>query len=357
MISRPPSSEPVLVALSGGVDSAVAAALLLHSGHPVVGVTLRLWQFESASMDAETDAALVAEHLGIRHEVLDVRDAMFREVIEPFLDDYAASRTPNPCVFCNPQLKFAALARLADELGIRWLATGHYASVGCDPDTGRYWVRRADSASKDQSYMLYRLTQGQLARLVFPLSSLRKPQVRQWAVEQGLPVAHRGDSQDICFLPGRDYRALLQAYRPNSLQPGVLEHVDGRKLGSHHGLPLYTLGQRRGLGVYLPEPVFVAGVDPENNRLLVGPKESLRHRRVTADQLVFGRLAPGDHAPFAVSAMLRSGMTAQPAMAEVQDGRLSVVFETPQRAPAPGQSLVCYDHEDVLVGGVIQCTD
>lgn len=357
VITRLPPGDPVLVALSGGVDSAVAAMLLRHAGHPVTGVTLRLWQFNSTSAAAETDAAAVARYLGIPHEVLDVREAMFRDVIEPFLDDYAAARTPNPCVFCNPLLKYASLLRLADSMGVPWLATGHYAAVGYDPLTGRYWVQRAGSAAKDQSYMLYRLSQDQLARVVFPLSAYSKPDVRRLATKQGLPVAHRGDSQDICFLPDHDYRALLKQYRPESLRPGVLEHVDGRVLGYHTGLPLYTLGQRRGLGVYLPEPVFVAGIDSGSNRLVVGPEASLMHRRVTADRLVFGRLAPGDHPPFRVHAMLRSSMPAQPAIAQVFDGRLTVTFDAPQRAPAPGQSLVCYDDADVMVGGVITGTD
>ncbi|MEA3309492.1 MAG: tRNA 2-thiouridine(34) synthase MnmA, partial [Chloroflexota bacterium] len=269
-------TEKIMVGMSGGVDSAVAAALLLAAGFEVWGVTLQLWQapqVESPNSLDDVRALAAALHIPLR--VLDLRERFYQQVVERFAAAYAHGLTPNPCVTCNPQLKFDALLAAATETNAQWIATGHYARVE-HPPTGPARLLRARSRQRDQSYMLYRLTQRHLTRLRCPLGELEnKSQVREIARRLDLPHAEQRDSQDLCFLGGADYRPLLQTLRPESFHPGPILNEAGEVLGKHRGLPRYTIGQRSGLGIAAAQRLYVLALRPAENALIVGPAERL----------------------------------------------------------------------------------
>lgn len=360
----------VVVAMSGGVDSAVAAALLHQAGVPVVGVTLRVWSSgwrahtrradRCCSLGAVADARAVAERLGIDHAVLDCEAEFEREVIQPFLAAYLGGRTPNPCLACNSRLKFAWLRERARAWGAVGLATGHYARVTRDPVSGRYQLRRGRDPGKDQSYFLYRLTQAQLADLRFPLGELHKAATRQMALRLGLPVAGKPESQEICFAGG-DYRAFLrERVAPAALRPGPMRDTGGRVLGRHAGLALFTVGQRHGLGLGTPTPRYVVALDPARDEVVVGEERELWTREATLEDLhLIAGEPPGE--PLRVLAQLRSAPVAAPAtLCPGPGGTARLVFEQPQRGVAPGQAAVCYaaaDPELVLGGGTICGSD
>lgn len=351
------------VAMSGGVDSAVAAALLTAEGHEVVGLTMNLWPdwlpepddaFKACcGVSAIEDARAVARRLGIRHYVLNLREEFEHAVIGYFADEYARGRTPNPCIACNQTIKFTLLQRKVTALGLDGLATGHYARVKYDPAADRHYLLRACDTHKDQSYVLYGLTQFQLRRLRLPVGDYTKHQTRDLARQFGLPVADKPDSQEICFVPRGSYAGVVARFRPDALRPGPILDTAGRTVGEHQGIARYTLGQRRGLGAAGGEPRYVVAIDPLRNAVVVGgEKDLLCHELVAGDvnwiaidKLVGERqvTARVRHAARDVEATVDPG----------DDGTVRVRFTQPQRAPSPGQAVAFYDGDLVLGGGVI----
>jgi tRNA-specific 2-thiouridylase len=361
--------ERVVVAMSGGVDSSVAAALLVERGYEVIGVMLRLWSepprptlgsgtIEAAtnrccSLDAIQDARGVAERLGIPFYVLNAEEAFEREVVRPFIATYAAGRTPNPCLICNRKIRFGYLLDYATRtLGARYLATGHYARIRCDAD-GRFQLWRGADRDKDQSYVLSVLDQADLAQALFPVGEYIKPQVRALAAERGLPTASRVESQDLCFIADGDYRRFLAENAPAAMHPGPIVDTNGRQLGVHAGLPAYTIGQRGGLGVAAAQPLYVLALDLAHNALVVGTSAELgRHWLHTGPiNWIAGEPLPG---PFEAEAQIRYRATPMPAsITPLTDGTTDVQFDVPLRDITPGQAVVFYQGEVCLGGGSI----
>lgn len=343
----------VAVAMSGGVDSAAAALLLAEAGYDVWGVTLRLQSCPGAveTAEAEIDSARrAAEALGIPHRVLDLRERFRTAVMDRFVSEYLAGRTPNPCVDCNREIKFGALLDWVLEQGADFLSTGHYARV--DRAEGRWRLLRGADRRKDQSYVLYQLTQRQLSHLLLPLGDHDKPAIRQMVEARGLANARKADSQDICFIPDGDYAAFLAASGAE-LVPGDFVDETGRVLGRHRGLPCYTPGQRKGLGVSAGEPVYVLRKEAAGNRIVLGPDSALYTAELTAERVNWLSV-PAPEGPLAVTAKTRYTQREAAATAEVlPDGRLRVTFAEPQRAVTAGQAVVLYVGEAVAGGGTI----
>jgi tRNA-uridine 2-sulfurtransferase len=350
----------VAVAMSGGVDSSVAALLMAAAGHDVVGFTLNLWPTwvpetggqGCCGIGAIDDARSVARTLGIRHYVLNLREAFEREVIGYFAREYARGRTPNPCVACNRSIKFGMLLRRVRALGMDRLATGHYARVDRGPD-GRFRLLRALDPRKDQSYVLTSLTQDQLAHLCLPIGDYAKAEIREIARRDGLCVADKPDSQEICFVPGGDYAAVVERFEPQALRPGPIYDLRGRHLGQHQGLARYTVGQRRGLGLTGETAWYVVQIDPARNALIVGGPEAIRCSELVADEVNW-IAAPGLDGNRRVMVRIRHASADHPAViAPGPGGRVTVRFESWPRAAAAGQAVAFYDGDVVLGGGVI----
>ena len=343
----------ILVAMSGGVDSTVAASLLLEQGHDCAGAYLEL---TDQSQDAE-DARAAADRLGMDFHVFDMRERFRREVVARFAESYLKGQTPNPCVDCNRHIKFAALLERAGQLGYEAIATGHYARV--EHAGGRYALRKALDLSKDQSYVLYTLTQEQLARVHFPLGGMTKAQAREYALERGFRNAQKKESQDICFVPDGDYGAFLERCTGQPLRPGDFVDPEGQVLGRHRGTPCYTLGQRKGLGLALPRPGYVCGIDPARNIVTVGEETLLFGKTLLARDLNLIAL-DSLGAPLRCRAKIRYRQAEQWATVELLDAdTLRVNFDEPQRAITPGQAVVLYGGEVVVGGGTIfnaECT-
>ena len=354
--------KKALVAMSGGVDSSVAVRLLQQQGYLCHGVTMRLndWSDEEdgsgrtccAQKDI-VDAARAAFRLGVSHEVLDCREEFRSRVIDRFVCTYEAGGTPNPCIECNRSLKFDTLLRLALSRGMDCLATGHYARIEYDEASGLWQLKKALDHAKDQSYVLYMLSQNQLEHIRFPLGGLTKIETRALAESLGLCNAGKPDSQDICFVPDGDYVAFMERYRGRPYQPGDIVDLRGRVLGRHRGAVRYTTGQRKGLGLALGTPVYVCGKDMAANRVRVGPEEALYSSALTATAVnwVAGRPPEG---PLPVQAKTLYGAeAAEAAVYPLADGRFRLEFDQPRRALSPGQAAVLYDGELVLGGGTI----
>ena len=361
--------KTVVVGMSGGVDSSVVTAILVGQGYQVIGVTLQTWketgEVERPWLDRSCCkiglARYVADRLKISHQVVDIQQAFRDLVIQNFLQEYTSGRTPNPCVVCNEKVKFGLLLRIALDLGADYLATGHYARVGYHLKTGRYILRRGADRLKDQSYFLYRLSQEQLSRVMFPLGDLEKSQVWEMAEDLGLPAEEVAESQELCFVTQGDYRTLLQEEIPHADREGQIVDGEGRELGRHRGVAFYTIGQRRGLGPLASgagsgSRLYVTGLDPEQNRVVVGSETHLYHRRIIAGHLNLIRQASieeGD--PLVVTAKVRYRTAeAQAVVRWLDEDRLEIEFDQPQRAVTPGQSVVMYQGEDVLGGGIIE---
>ena len=344
----------VFVAMSGGVDSSVAAALLLEQGHDVTGVTMQLWPSSDdeggcCSVSAVRDARRVCDLLGIPHYALNFRDAFEREIVGPFADEYAAGRTPNPCIVCNDRLKFSDLLAKVSLQGAEFLATGHYARI-VRGEPGSPWLARGLDPGKDQSYFLYRLARQQMEHTLFPVGELHKSAVRVRAQELGLHVAQKPDSQEVCFASAGRHADVVGERRPEALRPGDIVDLAGRVVGRHGGIGNYTVGQRKGLGIAAEEPLYVVRVEPAENRVVIGPRSALAVTRIEATDIVWHAGASES-----VSAMVRYRMEACPATATVDGDRLHVTFANPIDGVALGQAVVCYRGDECLGGGTIEC--
>lgn len=359
--------QRIVVGMSGGVDSAVAAALLKEQGYDVIGVTLNLspkvdgedaWERDDSccGLSASEDARRVADRLGIPHYVLNFRDVFAEKVIANFLGEYRRGRTPNPCIRCNDHIKFGTVLLKARALDADLVATGHYARVETDRETGRRVLRKAVDLRKDQSYVLYVLTQEELKRTVFPLGELTKQETRELARRFNLPVASKPESQEICFVSERNYGDFLMKLAPDIAQPGPILHVDGRVIGEHRGIAFYTIGQRRGLGVVSHDPLYVVDVDAGSHTIVVGPEEALFDRDLVADEANLVSVEDLT-SPRPIKARIRYRMTdADALVSQPERGLLHVEFAEPQRAITPGQAVVCYDEDVVVAGGTISRT-
>jgi tRNA-specific 2-thiouridylase len=348
----------VVVGMSGGVDSSVAAALLVEQGYEVIGVTMRLWTVHDAealpgkrnccSVEDVDDAVAVAQVLDIPHYVLNFEQQFRENVVDYFVAEYARGRTPNPCLACNEFIKYRTLLERAVALDADFLATGHYARAAHGPD--RHRLLRAVDGAKDQSYVLYTLGQAELARLVFPIGEHTKDEVRGIAARCRLPVADKPDSEEICFVPNNDYRTFL-AERLPARTGEIVDITTGAAVGTHQGITGYTVGQRKGLGAF-GAPRYVVGLEPERNLVLIGPDEALHRREAVAERL---RFVSGSPPPAGIRIDAKVRYKSRPAAASLQvDGDTAIVrFDEPQRAITPGQALVFYDGDEVLGGGTI----
>jgi tRNA-uridine 2-sulfurtransferase len=366
-------NDLIAVAMSGGVDSSAVAGLLHRDGVDVIGLTMQLWNQRRlpelapegptgrcCSLDDVYDARQVAQRLGIPYYVVNFEERFEREVVKPFIDEYLAGRTPIPCTLCNNFVKFDQLLDMAASLGAGRIATGHYARIRRDPESDRHLLYRAVDESRDQTYFLWGLTQEQLARTLFPLGENRKPRVREIAREMGLPVADKGDSQEICFVPNGDYAAFIDAYfREQGIvrertHGEIVSAADGRTLGCHEGVHRYTVGQRRGLNIAVGEPLYVIATDPATQRVTVGRNEELL-KTAMAVEGVNWIASPALTAPLRAAIKIRNKHAAAPAtICPTSDpGRVEARFDEPQRAVTPGQAAVFYDGDLVLGGGWI----
>jgi tRNA-specific 2-thiouridylase len=373
----PIPNDTIAVAMSGGVDSSAVAALLRAEGHPIVGLTLQLWnqrrlagrpgipetsQGRCCSIDDVYDARRVAEHLDIPYYLVNAQDRFEAEVVRPFVSEYLAGRTPIPCTLCNNHLKFDQLLLTARSIGADRIATGHYARNHFDAERSRWVLSRPADRSKDQTYFLFGLTQEQLSRTLFPLGEMQKPAVRDMAADHGLSLAQKPDSQEICFIPGGSYSDFLKAYLDEQHEPlpdssGELVAIaaDGTPevVGHHSGIHSFTVGQRKGLGISSPDPLYVLKIHPDSHAVEVGPDTALLSRTLTADRLNWVSI-PEPTEPIRVTIKIRHRHEPAPATLRVTGpDQIEATFDDPQRAITPGQSAVFYQDDEVAGGGWI----
>lgn len=352
----------VLCAMSGGVDSSVAAALLVQQGYEVIGVTMKLWRGEDdpfaahryggcCTVGATEDARRIADRLDIPYYVMNLQDEFDNAVVQNFVDEYAAGRTPNPCARCNESIKFNVFYDRAEELGCDYIATGHYAQIS--QDNGRYFLHRGLDHKKDQSYVLGMLTQAELSRTLFPIGHMEKEETRRIAAELGMCVAAKPDSQEICFVEDGDHAKFVAERVPQLAVAGPIVDDQGQKLGEHGGLARYTVGQRKGLGISAPLPLFVTKIDAASNSLIVGPRESLAREGLSATGVKWanGPIAEG----MAVGAQMRAHARAIPGtVTAVDENSFAVKFDVPNPGVSPGQMCVLYKDDEVLGAGTIE---
>lgn len=357
--------KKVLMAMSGGIDSTVAAMLLLEQGYELIGVTYRTFDNISrgcmekekgcCSVDSLFEAKRMAEELGFPHVVLDIRKEFKDTVIVNFIDEYLHGRTPNPCVICNSTIKWGKLIETADDLGCQFIATGHYACIG--KEDGRYFLKKGIDESKDQTYFLWTLTQENLARTIFPLGELTKPEVREIALRHGYEkLSKKTESQEICFIPDNNYRTFLAEQVEDYKEmygPGLFVDTSGKKLGEHKGFPNYTIGQRKGLGIALGQPMFVVSIDAKENRVVLGTKEELQSSVFYAKDINRMKCA---EIPEGLEVMAKIRYRNHGGLASLfpEGNRLKVVFHDGMDSITPGQSAVFYDDGDVIAGGIIE---
>lgn len=352
--------KKVVVGMSGGVDSSVTAYLLKEQGYDVIGVTMQVWQedeeYEAAeggccSLSAVEDARRVAYKLDIPFYVMNFKDIFKKNVIDYFIDEYMEGRTPNPCVACNKYIKFDALLKKAMDLGAEYVATGHYATIEKIED--RYLLRRSEDDRKDQTYALYNLTQFQLAHTLMPCGLYKKDKIREIAKEIGLLVHNKKDSEEICFIPDNDHGSYIKKQVPGKVREGYFVDKQGNILGKHKGIVYYTIGQRKGLGIALGTPVFVTDINPLTNTVVLGSEEDIFKTELIAKDINF---IPFDKLEDTMEVIAKIRYSAKPEKAWItplEDGRVKVKFENKQRAITKGQSVVFYDKEYLVGGGII----
>jgi tRNA-specific 2-thiouridylase len=358
----------VVVAMSGGVDSSVAALLLKEQGYDCVGVTMQLWDPESPDVNNEengccsinsiNDARMVCENLDIPHHVVDFSKEFQYEVIENFIGEYIDGRTPNPCVICNRKIKWETLIKKALQLGADYIATGHYACVDFNEESKRYELSKARDSNKDQTYALWGISQQSLARTLFPLGDLTKPEIREIADKNGLRTAHKSESMDICFVADNDYAGFLKrsvAGLEERVEQGDLVDTEGNVIGKHKGYPFFTIGQRRGIGTGFGRPMYVVDIDAEKNHVIIGEADKLLSRKLIAGSLNFVGIAGAQEEGTEAIVKVRYRGEGFPALIYPLDGnKVRIEFKEAQKAITPGQSAVFYDGDSVLGGGIIE---
>lgn len=346
--------------MSGGVDSSVAAYLLKQEGYEVTGITMQIWpQPENqaracCSLDAVSDARRVAWDLDIQHYVMNFRGEFQSSVIDPFYKSYIEGHTPNPCINCNRFIKFDSFLKKALAMGADYIATGHYARIEKDPDSGEWKLFKGTDHNKDQSYALYSMTQEQLKHTLLPIGIYNKDEIRQIARDAGLLIAEKEESQEICFVPeGETYADFLEKYQSFEPKRGEIRHVSGEVLGEHEGIHRYTIGQRKGLGINYGSPLYINEIDPNNNTIWVGEEDDLYKKTAIAEDFHFISEKNRPDKLYGVTAKVR--YSAKPALADaiVEDKRVKVIFHEGQRAITPGQAIVLYNEDEVLGGGTI----
>lgn len=356
--------KKVMLGMSGGVDSSVAAAVLLEKGYEVIGVTMQIWQDMDedkkmveggcCSLSAVDDARRVANKLNIPYYVLNFRDVFKEKVIDYFVAEYKEGRTPNPCIACNRFVKFEAMLDKAKSMGIDYIATGHYAKIEYDEGLGRYLLKKSVTAAKDQTYALYTMTQDQLSRTLMPIGSYEKTRVREMAKEIGLTVANKPDSQEICFVDDNDYGRYIAENTDTEIKPGYFVDIKGNILGKHKGIVHYTIGQRKGLGISLGKPAFVVEIDVANNRVILGDNDEVFKDTLIAKDLNWISIDKLND-DIEVTAKIRySAKEAEAIVTPIENDRVMVKFQAPQRAITPGQSVVFYQGDIVVGGGTIE---
>lgn len=353
-------SKTVVVGMSGGVDSSVAAYLLKQQGYNVIGVTMQIWQDDNVEssdngccgISAVDDARRVAEQIGIPYYVMNFKDEFKTNVIDYFVDEYVHGRTPNPCIACNRYVKWESLLRRSLDIGADYIATGHYARI-IRMDNGRYAIRNSVTAKKDQTYALYNLTQEQLSKTLMPIGDYTKEEVRRIAEEANLMVAHKPDSMDICFVPDNDYASYIFAHTDYASTPGNFVDVEGRVIGRHDGIIHYTVGQRKGLGIALGKPAFVVAIRPKTNEVVIGSNDDVFCNKLYANNLNYMSVSEFTDGLRAKAKIRYSHEGDLCTLRMIDTDTVECTFDKPQRAITPGQALVLYDGEVVLGGGTI----
>ena len=356
------NKKTVVVGMSGGVDSSVAAYLLKNQGYDVIGVTMQIWQEEDSctvereggccGLSAVEDARRVAGQLDIPYYVMNFRREFQKNVIDYFVSEYREGRTPNPCIACNRYVKWESLLQKSLAIGADYIATGHYAKIK-RLENGRYTLLRSDAGGKDQTYALYNLTQEQLAHTIFPLGEYEKPQIRELAAEAGLRVAHKPDSQEICFVPDNDYAAFIERETGKTEQPGNFVSTSGELLGVHKGIGHYTIGQRKGLGIAFGEPMFVVEIRPQTNEVVLGRGDEVFTDHLTAHMVNAMAVDHFEVGQEVVAKIRYNDKGAKAVITDVGDDSFALEFPQPVRAVTPGQAVVLYDDGYVLGGGRI----
>ncbi|WP_304205503.1 tRNA 2-thiouridine(34) synthase MnmA [Peptostreptococcus russellii] len=349
-------NKRVLLGMSGGVDSTVAAYLLREEGYEVVGATMKLWVPENIENTAIVDAKKMADKLGLEHHVIDLEDKFKSTVVKHFIDGYYEGSTPNPCIFCNKHIKFDLMFDVADELGCQYIATGHYCRIIKNEETSKYELIKAVTDKKDQSYMMYNLNQEKLSRILFPIGEYDKSEIREIAEKVGLEVYNKPDSQDICFIPDGDYEKFLEKYSGRKDKKGKFVDSKGNEIGNHQGITRYTIGQRKGLGITFGKPVYVIDINGKDNTVTLGVNNDLFKNELIARDVNFLDFSVKElDKPLEVQAKIRYSSSLSDALVtKIDNNRVKVVFKDSQRAITKGQSVVFYEGNKLIGGGVIE---